>query len=104
MNDALLNNVLCEAITSLRRVEFYYDGKYKIVEPHTLGTNMKANSVLSGYQVRGDSSRNFPDWGEYLIAKIDNLSIIAETFTPRLIEGYKRGHDNTIFLSIICEA
>ena len=98
-----MENSLCKAISLLKKIEFYYDGKHKIVEPHTIGINLKGNIMLSGFQVRGESSRDIPDWGQYLLEKIENLSMIEETFTPRTQEGYKRGHDNSLFTSISCE-
>lgn len=86
-----MRSKICEAIENQNLLEFSYKERIRLVEPHTLGINLKDNEVLSAYQVGGESdSIEIPNWGLFTILKISNLKIMAETFEPRFVEGYKR--------------
>lgn len=83
------------AILNKNLLEFTYKNRIRIVEPHTLGVNLKDNEVLSAYQVDGESdSIKIPDWGLFSVEKITNIEILDETFEePRFAEGFKRNSD-----------
>lgn len=83
------------AIQHKNLLEFTYKNLTRIVEPHTLGVNLKDNEVLSAYQVDGESdSIEIPGWGLFSITKISNVKILAGTFDePRFAEGFKRNSD-----------
>ena len=76
---------ICDAIKNKNLIEFYYDGCWRIVEPHTFGVNKKGNEVLSAFQVDGKSnSINIPDWGLFKISKLSSLKVLSTTFSgPR---------------------
>jgi len=94
---------ICTAIKNKNLLEFEYKERTRIVEPHTLGINLKDNEVLSAYQVDGESdSIEIPDWGLFSILKISRLKILDETFAqPRFSEGFKR--NSSRMKTIICE-
>lgn len=98
-----MKNKICAAIENKYLLEFNYKERIRIVEPHTLGINLKDNEVLSAYQIDGESdSIEIPDWGLFTISKISDLKILDGTFdNPRFSEGFKR--DSTKMKTIICE-
>lgn len=91
------------AIKNKNLLEFTYKERTRIVEPHTLGINLKDNEVLSAYQVDGESdSIEIPNWGLFSISKISDLKILDETFDqPRFSKGFNR--DSNRMKKIICE-
>lgn len=84
-------SIIREAISKMKRIEFYYDGGLRVVEPHCLGVTTAGNPALRGYQVSGYSvSGKVPDWHLFVLSKISNLSILNDSFySPR--PGYRRG-------------
>ena len=94
---------ICTAIKNKNLLEFKYKERTRIVEPHTLGINLKDNEVLSAYQVDSESdSIEIPDWGLFSISKISSLKILGETFDqPRFFEGFNR--NSSKMKTIICE-
>jgi len=98
-----MKNKICAAIENKNLLEFNYKERIRIVEPHTLGINLKDNEVLSAYQIDGESdSIEIPDWGLFTISKISDLKILDSTFdNPRFSEGFKR--DSTKMKTIIRE-
>lgn len=87
-----MENIIINAIENRLLLEFIYKGRLRVVEPHTLGINLKDNEVLSAYQIDGESdSIEIPDWGLFTISKISDLKILDSTFDkPRFLEGFKR--------------
>lgn len=83
--------IIREAISKMKRIEFYYDGGRRVVEPHCLGVTTDGNPALRGYQVSGFSvSGTIPDWRMFVLSKMSSLSVLDETFySPR--PGYRRG-------------
>lgn len=58
-------------------VQFDYDGKTRIVEPHALGTSIKDGGlILRGVQVGGEASRALPSWNLFRVDKMDNFSVL----------------------------
>lgn len=98
-----MKNIICTAIENKNLLEFRYKDKIRIVEPHTLGINLKDNEVLSAYQIDGESdSIEIPNWGLFAISKISNLKILDNTFDePIFSEGYNR--NNLRMKEINCE-
>jgi predicted DNA-binding transcriptional regulator YafY len=94
---------ICTAIKNKNLLEFTYKERTRIVEPHTLGINLKDNEVLSAYQIDGKSdSIEIPDWGLFTISKISNLKILNNTFdNPRFSEGFNR--NSSRMKTIFCE-
>lgn len=82
------------AISRKHVVCFEYDGKYRTVEPHTIGTNHKSNVVLRGYQVG-----NEPGWRLFDVTKIGQFKSLGQIFEVRYADGYK-SNDNS-FITVI---
>jgi len=99
-----VNNLICQAIDSMRVIKFVYDGEERIVEPHAYGIHKNTgNEVLCAFQVGGySSSGTTPSWRLYDVSKVNNIEMTNEHFThPRL--GYKVNDSrmSTIFCQIV---
>ena len=77
-----MSDLIADAITSRRLVQFYYDGYPRVVIPAAYGTHATTLSqVLRGYQVRGSGKTRVPPfWSMFTIAKIERLAVLNETF------------------------
>jgi hypothetical protein len=63
---------MIDAMTEGRCVDFIYDGKYRVVEVHAVGTSPKDGSlVMRGMQVAGAASRPLPQWTLFSIGKVE---------------------------------
>lgn len=95
-------NQIIEAIENRKLLEFTYDGYFRIVEPHATGISRTGKETLAAFQIDGESNRvQVPDWGQFSIAKIQNLNILEDEFTGTR-PGYKRGDSrmNEIFAEL----
>jgi predicted DNA-binding transcriptional regulator YafY len=74
---------LIRAIRERRVVEFDYERRHRVVEPHTLGILDGAEQLL-GYQLGGESSSGpLPDWRRFRVRAIENLQLLAQRFGSR---------------------
>lgn len=91
---------ICDAIRTLAVIEFHYDGRLRIVEPHCHGTSRAGKEVLRGYQVAGESSSGKTlGWRLFEVDKITGLSATGESFSdPR--PGYNP--EDSHMISIHC--
>jgi predicted DNA-binding transcriptional regulator YafY len=81
-------DIIAEAITHKKLVEFYYDGGVRIVEPHMLALNGAGHYALSAWFLSGYSKSGGQGWREYRLNGISNVATRQETFSgPR--PGYK---------------
>jgi molybdenum cofactor cytidylyltransferase len=81
----MLESPICQAIRTRTTLEFTYDGNYRVVEPHVLGTTAKGNVVLRAFQVGGASASGPLDaWRLFDVALMTNLRATPNKFTgPR---------------------
>ena len=71
------------AIRERRVVEFDYQRRHRVVEPHTLGVLNEVEELL-GYQIGGESgSGPLPDWRRFRVRAIENLELLARRFGSR---------------------
>jgi hypothetical protein len=79
---------ICEAIVKKRLIQFSYESRIRVVEPHLLGRDSAGHDALCSYLVRGyTESDHRPYWRLYLLSKIKYLTVLDETFLePR--RGY----------------
>jgi hypothetical protein len=87
---ANIQNQIIEAIQSKCKVELNYKGAgFRIVCPHAVFISPSGNIRVDSYQVSGYSghSQEFPHWRPFDIAKITELKILDETFSP--VPGYE---------------
>lgn len=97
-----MNTQIIDAIENRRTVEFQYEGRLRIVEPHCYGLTAKGNEVLRAYQVDGFSSSGKMGWKIFSLSKINNIILLENNFTVREGEGYKKGdkHMSLIYKEI----
>ena len=97
---------LARAIQDRRVLNFHYDGRPRVVEPHAYGRTSDGVPVLHGFQIGGESSRSrtsrgggesasggLPGWRTFRAADITGLTIGEDTFPgPRAghVEGRPR--------------
>jgi len=82
--------LLAEALTLGRTVNFVYADKIRVVEVHAVGTSTAGKLVMRGYQVAGRASRPLPEWSLFEVDKINALTLGREVSgAPR--PGY---HEN----------
>jgi hypothetical protein len=77
-----MNPKIIDAIENRNLLEFYYDGHYRLVEPHTYGCSSKGNDILSAYQIEGTSEEGgIPDWRLFTTSEIIGLRKTDFTFS-----------------------
>ena len=72
-----------QAITNKKIIEFFYDGKQRIVEPYLIGTTSTGKQSLRAYQIGGHSNSKMPSWKMFSIMKISNVKVTENTFSKR---------------------
>jgi predicted DNA-binding transcriptional regulator YafY len=73
-----------QALSERRVVQFKYHGHARRVEPHALGRVTEGRLALLGWQVSGGSaSEPPPGWRTFVIADIKLLKLMRPTFKPR---------------------
>ena len=62
----------------------------RVVEPHAIYTDERGELVLDAYQTRGYSAsgRPPPFWRPFRMKKVTAVSVLKETFQPRITEGF----------------
>ena len=80
-----MNSLLCGAIQGKKMVNFYYDGGYRLAEPHCYGVSKDGNELLRAYQISGHSeSKNPMHWKLFRLDKLSDLSTTEDAFpSPR---------------------
>ena len=84
--------LLAQAIAEKRCVAIRYRSQegLRVIEPHAVYTHEKGEILVDGYQLRGFSAsgRPPPFWRPFRVKKISSLSVLKETFQPRITEGF----------------
>jgi hypothetical protein len=73
------DEMIREAITEKKLVEFDYDGHHRIAELHVYGRRNEANGILA-YQIDGKSSKDTLGWKRMVTKKMANLRLLDKTF------------------------
>ncbi|OCB70134.1 hypothetical protein B0A79_01335 [Flavobacterium piscis] len=84
-----MNNQIIEAIENQNIIEFSYEGKSRVVEPHCYGKTTAGNEAIRAYQIDGFSSSGKMGWKIYDLRKADDIEVTNDTFSTR--NDYKRG-------------
>lgn len=80
MNNAKVHDFLYFAIENKRLVEFEYQERDRIAEPHDYGIKDGVKWLLI-YQIRGESkSGGLPNWRWVEVDQIRRLRVLEETF------------------------
>lgn len=89
-----MNPLICKAIQEMKRLEFYYDGYYRKVEPHTYGVSKNGSEMLVAFQIRGGSKEGKVHyWKQFNVDKIERINILNEIFKeprPDYVKGDKK--------------
>lgn len=84
--------LLTGAVEQRRCIAIRYrdQNQIRVVEPHAIYKDESGEVVVECYQTRGYSAagRGAPYWRPFRVRKITALSVLAETFRPRVEEGY----------------
>lgn len=96
-----MNQLIVSAIEGKYLLQFSYEGKARVVEPHCYGVNTKGNVTMRAFQVDGYSSSGAMGWKMYDVNKIGSLEILESKFeNPR--DGYVKGdsHMSVIYVEL----
>ena len=84
--------LLTRAIKEKHCVAIRYHGQnhIRVLEPHAIYTAESGEVLLDAFQVRGYSSsgRPTPFWRPFRLKKINVVSVLKESFTTRVEEGF----------------
>jgi predicted DNA-binding transcriptional regulator YafY len=84
--------ILSQAIRDKRCIAIrYHDQRQiRVLEPHAIYTGERGELMVDAYQTRGFSSsgRPPPFWRPFRLKKITAVSVLKESFTPRVSEGF----------------
>ena len=94
------DHVICDAIHKRRRVQFWYRGGVRIVEPYAYGVGDGGHAILRAWQVSGYSQSREAGWKLFQVNEIKEFAALDETFREPH-EGYMR-NDPTM-TKVYCE-
>lgn len=78
-----MEQIIVQAISAKKLIEFMYSGHPRHVEPHVLGVNGGTTQLL-GYQVGGSSSSGgIPEWRRFDLPKMSSIKIASTSFPGR---------------------
>jgi len=75
-----VDKLIREAIGEKHLLQFVYQGKKRVVEPHDYGI-YKGSVKLLAYQVGGSSSGRIPNWRWIEVDQIADIELLSRTFT-----------------------
>ena len=76
-----MHALICEAILQRKVIHFYYDGGYRIAEPHCYGVSKNGDELLRAYQIGGHSKSGNPiGWKMFRLDELSTLSMREDTF------------------------
>lgn len=96
-----MEETISKAIKSQKRLEIFYRGTKRIIEPHTFGLDKNDGIKLRAYQIGGFSeSGNSEGWKLFKGEEITNITELSDYFQVR--PGYNYSGDSAI-PNIICK-
>lgn len=74
-------------------VRYHDQGGVRVVEPHAAYTDQRGELVVDCYQTGGYSAsgRPLPFWKRMRVKKIISVSLLNDTFEPRIDQGFSPG-------------
>lgn len=81
-----MDDLILSAITNLQVIQFTYNNKPRVCEPHIFGMANGQRQVLC-FQTQGESKRGgIPEWRRFDLNGMENLQVTGDTFDgPRPI-------------------
>ena len=78
-----------QSIEKCHLLHFYYDGYFRVVEPHAYGIDRRGRNVLYGFQIAGtDLFGRHRGWKCYVVDRIECLHALDAHFLGPHV-GYK---------------
>jgi len=91
----MLQNIIKLLVTAVKQrrcvaIRYRDQREIRVLEPHAIYTHGRGEIVCDAYQTRGYSAagRPPPFWRPFRIKKITAISLLKETFEPRVEEGF----------------
>ncbi|WP_394675340.1 hypothetical protein [uncultured Chryseobacterium sp.] len=84
-----MDQEIIKAIENQNVIEFYYENKLRVVEPHCYGVTTAGNEGLRAYQIDGYSSSGRMGWKMYDLGKANDIDVTEDVFDVR--KDYKKG-------------
>lgn len=82
-------HIACDALNAGRALSIQYDGHFRIVEVHAVGTTKDGSPIMRGWQVRSTKPGGDGCWRLYTLDKAWSYGLTDETSqAPR--PDYKR--------------
>jgi len=70
------------SIENHQLLHFFYDGYFRVVQPHVYGVSHHGRDVLYGYEVAGaDAEGEHTGWQSYYAADIEGIKALSAHFT-----------------------
>ncbi len=71
-------------------IRYHDQRQIRVMEPHAIYTGERGDLVVDCFQTRGFSStgRPTPFWRPFRLKRIAAISLLKETFEPRIAEGF----------------
>ncbi len=79
-------NIVCKAILEKRQISFFYDGEYRILEPHAYGMR-HGSPRLMAFQIGGHSTGDKSlGWRQFDLDKAGYFRLLQNKFYPKQIK------------------
>jgi hypothetical protein len=92
---------ICDAINSRSLLSFSYHGHFRIVQPHTYGTDRNGHKALLAYQTGGTSSSgSIPVWRLFHATEMRALTVLKEQFS---VPHHEYSRSDKAFSTIQCQ-
>lgn len=96
-------DLICEAISGRKIIEFQYHDKPRTIEPYVCGINIKGSYQMRGFQVSGTSISNAKlGWRIFDLAEIVDLKITDTDFSGWAGDRRLYNPNDTAFRQILC--
>jgi len=92
------NQIIIQAIKSLKLIKLTYDGQTRLVEPHVLGYKNYELELLTWQFSNESELGNKEGWRTFQLKKISSLQIIDQNFNGPRPTKY---HDHSKWDSIV---
>lgn len=96
-----MEETISRAIKSQKRLEIFYRGTKRVIEPHAFGLDKNDGLKLRAYQIDGHSESGNPEgWKLFKCEEIKDITELTDDFQVR--PGYNYSGDRAI-PNMICK-
>jgi predicted DNA-binding transcriptional regulator YafY len=93
------HELLYEAIQNKRLIQFRYQKKERVVEPHDYGIQKGIERLLS-WQVGGQSSGRLPGWRWFDVGNMQNIEMLDRSFPGNRAVSSKHHQWDQVFIRV----